>query len=175
MSDWLKFLLLGIVSGICGIIALGNTVAASMAVVYVAGALFLITGIVQIWGGVSSKEMNYRVFTILMGVLAALLGASFLYNPLEGAISLSLLILILMGLGGIARIILAWSMRQSRLFWAMLISGALSVLLAGYIWANFGEISTSLLGILLGVELIFNGAGFVTLGLIMRAASKGKS
>ncbi|WP_121061232.1 HdeD family acid-resistance protein [Chachezhania antarctica] len=172
MSDWLKFLLLGIASVVFGIFALGNTVAASMAVVYVTGALFLVAGVIQIWGGVTTEDMGNRVLTILMGVLAVLLGGSFLYNPLEGAVSLSLLILILMGLSGIVRLVLAWSMRQSPFFWAMLISGALSIVLAGYIWANFGAISTSLLGILLGIELIFNGAGFIVMALFIRSVRR---
>ncbi|WP_158964847.1 HdeD family acid-resistance protein [Chachezhania sediminis] len=173
MSDWLKFLFLGIASVIFGVIALGNTVAASLAVAIMTGALFLVVGVIQIWGGMTTKAMENRLLTIMMGILAALLGASFLYNPLEGAVSLALLILILMGLGGIIRIIMAWSMRASPLFWAMLLSGALSVLLAGYIWSYFAEISTSLLGILLGIELIFNGAGLVVMGLFLRAKTKG--
>jgi len=57
------------------------------------------------------------------------------------------------------------------MFWPMLLSGALSVLLAGYILANFFDIAPQLLGILLGVELLFNGAGLVALALFLRTAT----
>ena len=50
----------------------------------------------------------------------------------------------------------------------MLISGALSVLLAGYIWANFETASISILGIMLGIELLFNGWGLIVMGLFAR-------
>ena len=50
----------------------------------------------------------------------------------------------------------------------MLISGALSILLAGYILANFARASVNLLGILLGIELLFNGAGLIVLAFFLR-------
>ena len=56
------------------------------------------------------------------------------------------------------------------MFWPMLISGAASVLLAGYILANFFEVAPQLLGILLGVELLFNGAGLIALAIFLRSA-----
>jgi len=61
-------------------------------------------------------------------------------------------------------------MRDTPLFWPMLLSGAISVLLAGYIFANFFEIAPQLLGILLGIELLLNGAGLVALALFLRTA-----
>ncbi len=50
----------------------------------------------------------------------------------------------------------------------MLISGAFSVILAGYIVANFFEIAPSLLGLLLGIELLLNGMGLIILALFLR-------
>ncbi len=84
-------------------------------------------------------------------------------------ISLAMLVTILIGANGIIRLILSFRMRATRFFWPMLLSGALSVLLAGYIAANFFQIAPSLLGILLGVEMLFNGAALVVLGFYLRS------
>ena len=169
MKQWLKWVLLGALSLVGGIVVLGNTVFASIAVTSITGAAFLVSGGVQIAGGLNEAKMSHKVFSIGMGALAAFLGLSFLFNPLEGAISLALLITILLAVGGVARITFAWTMKQSRFFWPMLISGALSVLLAAYILANFAATSVQLLGVLLGVELLFNGLGFLVLGFFLRS------
>jgi uncharacterized membrane protein HdeD (DUF308 family) len=64
----------------------------------------------------------------------------------------------------------AFKMKQTPLFWPMLLSGAVSVLLAGYIIAHFFEIAPALLGILLGIELLFNGTGLIAFALFLRMA-----
>jgi len=172
MKTWLKWVILGILSIACGGIALGNTVAASIAVTTLTGILFLVVGAIQVTAGFGEIKTANKVFTIGMGALALFIGVSFLFNPLEGAISLALLVMILLAIGGVARLVLAWTMKASPYFWPMLISGALSILLAGYILANWSAVALQLMGILLGVELIVNGISFVILGLFLRSHPK---
>lgn len=172
MRDWVKWLIIGVVSILFGAFVLGNTVAASLAVTTLTGFLFLITGVVQIFAGVGESRQGHKVLSIVMGVLAALIGFFFMANPLQGMISLATLVVILLVMGGVVRLVFAWQMRQTAYFWPMLISGALSILLAGYIVANFAEAAVSLLGILLGIELLFNGAGLIVLSLFLRSHGK---
>jgi uncharacterized membrane protein HdeD (DUF308 family) len=173
MKDWLKWLILGVVSIVFGIFVLGNAVVASIAVTTLTGFLFLLSGGFQIYAAITSTEgVASKVFHAILGGLMVLLGASFTLNPLEGTISLALLVLILLAASGIVRLILAWKMRQTVFFWMMLVSGALSVLLAAYIWMNFATVGPSLLGILLGIELLFNGGGLIALGLFMRSLER---
>ncbi|MDW4549698.1 DUF308 domain-containing protein [Defluviimonas sp. D31] len=169
MKEWLKYLLLGVLSVVFGVIVLGNTFAASLAVTTLTGAVFLVSGAFQIVGGFSAEGAASKFFSILLGALMAFLGVSFLFNPLEGVISLAFLIVILLISSGIVRIVFSWRMQGTRFFWPMLISGALSVLLGGYILANFATASVNILGILLGIELLFNGAGFVVMAFFLRA------
>lgn len=171
MKEWLKWLILGVLSVVFGIIVLGNTVAASLAVTTVTGLLFLISGGFQVAAGVTTQGTGHKIFGIALGVLMVILGLSFITNPLEGTISLALLILILLAAGGVVRIIFAWRMKTTPFFWPMLLSGALSVLLAGYILANFSVAGPQLLGILLGIELIFNGVGLVVVAFFIRTFS----
>lgn len=169
MKPWLKWVLLGVLSIAFALFVLGNAVAASIAVTALTGALFLVAGAVQIAAGFGAESASSKVFTIAMGALAAFLGVSFMFNPLQGAISLSLLITILLAAGGIARIIFARRMKDTQFFWPMLISGALSILLAAYILMNFSTASVQLLGILLGVEFLFNGVSFIVLGFFLKS------
>lgn len=162
--------MIGILSILFGAFVLVNPVAASFAVTVVAGALFLISGAVQVWAGFTSDETGSKLMGIALGVLMLFLGLSLLFHPLQGIISLATLATILIAANGILRLISGWNMRETPLFWPMLISGALSVLLAGYIVANFFQIAPNLLGILLGIELLFNGSGLIALALFLRTA-----
>lgn len=168
MKEWVKWVLLGVLSVAFGIFVLANSVAASIAVATLTGILFLISGGFQIYGGWTADTTGNKLFSIALGALMVLVGASFLFNPLSGVISLALLVVIMLAVSGVVRIVFSWRMKETPFYWPMLISGALSVLLAAYILANFATASTQLLGILLGVELIFNGAGLIVLGFFIR-------
>ncbi|MEB8388857.1 DUF308 domain-containing protein [Rhodobacteraceae bacterium KMM 6894] len=169
MKEWLKLLLLGALSVAFGIFVLGNVAMASLAVTTLVGFLFLISGGFQVVAGFTGDAGSARAFSIIMGVLMAVLGLSFLVNPLEGMMSLTMLVLILLVASGVVRLVLAFRMQATPYFWPMLISGALSVLLAAYIMANFATASVSLLGIIMGIELLFNGAGLIVLAFFVRA------
>lgn len=168
MKEWVKWLILGILSLGFGVFVLSNTVVASLAVTTVTGILFLISGGFQIVAGFTAEGAASKIFAIALGALMVFLGVSFVANPLEGTISLALLVVILLAASGIVRMVFAWRMRSTTFFWPMLLSGALSVLLAGYIMANFATASIQILGIFLGVELLFNGAGLVVLAFFLR-------
>ncbi|RKF12926.1 hypothetical protein D6850_15600 [Roseovarius spongiae] len=173
MKDWLKWLLLGLLSIVFGLFVLGNAALATLAVTTIVGFLMLVSGGFQIVAGLSGGGAMSRAFSVILGVLLVLLGGSFLYNPLEGMISLTLLVLVLFAASGVVRLVVARRMRDTRLFWPMLISGALSILLAAYIGANFAAASVTLLGIMMGIEMLFNGAGLVALAFFVRTGRGG--
>lgn len=168
MAIWTKWLILGVVSVVFGFFALGNAVATSVAVTLVTGLLLVAAGAAQIWFALAERG-GHRLWSLLIGAMTGLLGLSFLLNPILGTVSLALLVTVLLATSGVVRLVLAWSMKDTAYFLPMLVSGALSVLLAAYVLANFGAASLSLLGILLGVELLFNGAGLIVLALFVKS------
>ena len=170
MKTWVKWLLLGILSVAFGLFVLANPIAASIAVTTLAGIMFAVAGGFQIFAGFGEEGAMGKILGIGLGILMLFLGASLLFRPLEGVISLAMLVTILFAANGIARLISSFQMKQSPFFWPMLLSGALSVLLAAYIVANFFEVAPELLGILLGIELLFNGVGLIVLAFFLRTA-----
>jgi membrane protein HdeD len=168
MKLWVKWLIIGILSIAFGIFVLANPVAASVAVTLVVGITFGVLGAAQIYAGTLADDTSSKIMGIGLGVLMLVLGISFMFKPLEGILSLATLATVLIAANGLLRLLTSWRMRDTPLFWPMLIAGALSVLLAGYILANFSQIAPQLLGILLGIELLFNGAGLIALALFLR-------
>lgn len=173
MSSWMKWLGLGILLILFGLFALNHAVLTSLAVTTVVGALFIIGGAMQALAGFGETGAVHKFFSVALGVLMAVLGGSFLSDPLAGTLSLALLVTIFIAAGGVLRLVFAFRLRAEPTFWVMLLSGALSVLLAGYILANPG-VSVALLGILLGIELIFSGAGLIALALFLRKTAGGR-
>ncbi len=169
MSDRMKWLLLGLVTCLFGFMVLANTVIATMAITTLAGGLLLVSGGFQALGALSGETSTASRFLAgLMGLLLGFLGLSFLFNPLGGAVSLTTLAMILLAAGGVVRILFAWRLRQSAFFWPLILTGALSVLLAAYIWVNFAAATLTLLGTLLGVELLLNGIGLTLFALTLQ-------
>ncbi|MGB0661026.1 MAG: HdeD family acid-resistance protein [Mangrovicoccus sp.] len=168
MNPWIKWLLLGLLSIAFGAFVLSNTVIASVSVTLMIGVLFLVSGGFQLAGAVTDYGFGNKLWGFLLAALMIFLGASFIKNPLEGTVTLSLVVTATIAAAGVTRLFLAWQMRKSAYFWAMLVSGAFSILLAGLIFADWEIMAASILGLLLGVELVLNGVGLVVLGLFMR-------
>ncbi|NDR57808.1 HdeD family acid-resistance protein [Aliiruegeria sabulilitoris] len=169
MSEWARWLMAGLLSIALGALALGNAVAVSIGIVWVTGSMLLLAGGVQMVLGFSDNGLGNKALSMLLGLLIAVLGLSFMRNPLEGTMSITAVITLVIAFAGVLRLFWAFRMRQTGYYWMMLISGSLSILLAGFILANFLQTSERLLGILLGIELVFNGAALSVLALFLRA------
>ncbi|NOD78276.1 MULTISPECIES: HdeD family acid-resistance protein [unclassified Ruegeria] len=175
MSDWIKWLLLGLLSIAFGIFVLGAPIVASVAVTVVTGALLLISGALQVVGGFTVEGTGNKILSLIMGAVMLFLGWSFLDHPLQGTLTLATVMLILFMAGGIARVILSFQMKGTQFFWPTMISGILSIILAGIIWSYVGQepqALLSILGIFLGIEMLFNGFGLVFMAFFVKNAPK---
>lgn len=159
---WIIMALLAIAGGI---FALLNPFAASLAATTIAAWLFLIFGVLQLIAGFRVPGVGAKIWTLLMGALMVYLGITILGHPLKGMITLTMMVGVLFLAGGITKIILAFSMEDRKFFWAILLSGAVSVILAVMVFSNFPQSASVVLGILLGVELLSDGIWSLAMAL----------
>lgn len=164
----LVFIVLGAFMAIGGLLALANPFAASIAVTTLVGIFFLVAGIGQLWAAWSTPEDDHRLWHGALGLLTLVIGVMLLANPVAGTLSLTLIVGLLFVMSGGARLGIAVRMRDSRYFWLLLVSGALSALIGLLILGNIATAATSILGLLLGIQLLFEGAALIALGLISR-------
>lgn len=168
MGKTILWVILGIISIVGGIFALASPLVATFVATTIAAWVFIFVGIVQVIGALSAEGAWAKIGNILLGALAVFLGYSILQNPLAGAIALTTLVGILFLAAGVFKLILAFSVEERRAFWLILISGALSVLLAILIFSNFPYSAATMLGILLGVDLISNGVSLIAMSFALR-------
>ncbi len=161
-------ILLGIVLMVGGGLALANPFAASLAVTTLVGAFLLLAGVLQLGVALVNSAVPHRLWTGFVGLLGLLAGLSLLTDPLAGVVSLTLLVGIVLLMTGAVRLGMAWRLRQTPLFWFLLLSGAASVLIGVLVAGNIAAAATSFLGLLLGIQLLADGIGLIALGLIGR-------
>lgn len=161
-------ILLGVILIIGGVLALANPFAASLAVTTLVGMFFVFGGVLQLWVAFADAGVPHRIWTGFVGLLALLAGISLISNPLAGVISLTLLVGLVFLITGAARLAMSWRLRETPLFWFLLLSGAASVLIGFLVVTDIGAAATSLLGLLLGIELLADGIGLAALGVVAR-------
>ena len=155
---------IGVLMIIFGIIALLNPFSATIAVELMLGWMFLIAAVIQVVAIFKVDTWGQRIWALLLVVVNAFVGISLLGNPLAGVLALTFVIGILFGAGGLVKFFMSFSMRGTPMFWPMLLSGIISVILAFMILTNYPSSAVSLLGILLAVELISSGIAMMFLG-----------
>ncbi|WP_109465290.1 HdeD family acid-resistance protein [Albibacillus kandeliae] len=151
-----------------GILALANPFAASITVTTLVGAFFLVAGIIQAWALFQDKTAQHRMWNGVVALLTIIAGVWLLANPLKGMVSLTIIVGALFFVMGLVRIMLAFQLRGSPLFWLLLLSGVASVLIGAFVFSDFASAATTLLGVLLGIQLLAEGVGLIALGYFAR-------
>ena len=155
------WLVVGIISIVGGIFALFNPLSATFAAEQLAGFLFLLVGILQFVALFTVGSTSAKVFAAIGGVVGVLLGFELLTEPLQGILTLTMVVAILFMVTGIVRTVVAFAIKGTRAFIPVLFSGIISIILAIMIFSGYPQSSTYILGVLLAIELISNGLSLV--------------
>ena len=166
--NWGLMLALGILLILGGAGAIILPVAASLAVTVAVGAAMLVGGGVKAVHAFRCGGWRCRGWSVASAVLYVVGGLLLLLNPLAGMVSLTVLMIALIGADGVLRMVMAFRTRPDR-GWGWLLAGGLAgLLLAIGMAVMLPWISLTALGILAGLALIFEGWGFVYLALASR-------
>ncbi len=169
MPNWILLAILGVVSAVVGVLALMNPFPASLAAVKLAAWAFLIIGAVQIFEAFSAKSWGGKLWTLLLGVVAVVIGVDLLGEPLEGLIKLTWVLGVMFIVSGLFKFIVGWRVHRTDFKILVLVSGLASLAIGVVILSNFPASAATSLGILLGIELISNGVSAFALALSRRA------
>lgn len=167
-GEWLWFVLLGVALIILGAVALGSVVLASLAVTVVIGSLILLGGVADTVGAFWCRRWSGFFLHLLSGVLSIVVGFLFLRAPVGALVALTLLMASFLLVGGIFKVVAAASYRFAAWGWP-LISGLIDIALGGLILAEWPGSSLWVLGMFLGINLLFRGADWIGLGLALRS------
>jgi uncharacterized membrane protein HdeD (DUF308 family) len=166
-SGWI--VALGVVYVIAGIIALSSVVFATKVTVFVVGIMMLISGIAEVINAFQFKSWGKFLVWLLLGVLYILAGLVTFENPLLAAAILTFLLGIVLVVSGVMRLVLAFSMREGMSWTSVVLSGLVTLLLGLIILAHWPTSSLFVLGVLLGVDLLIIGIGWIFVGFGLKS------
>ena len=168
-AKWGWIVALGVIFMIAGVIALGSVVAATASAVLIVGIMMIMAGVAEIIAAFNVKDWGKFAVWMLLGLLYVAAGVICFLNPFAAATVLTLLLGVALVVGGIVRMFLAWHMREAGKPWGwVVVSGVISLLLGLMIIAQWPYSSFYVLGIFLGIDLIFIGSSWLTIGLALR-------
>ncbi len=159
----------GVISIVGGFFALANPLAASLTAEILVGWSFVLIGLIVGVLAFPDQGWGARIFLLLFALLFLLLGISLLANPLQGLLALTYTIAILLLMAGVFRLFLAFRAEFRPFRWVMIISAALSIVLALMIFSNFPQAAAVVLGIYLAIELISNGVSLIVIALARKS------
>ncbi|MEP3438548.1 MAG: DUF308 domain-containing protein [Hoeflea sp.] len=170
---WVWMAALAVICIIGGFMALINPFGATIFAVTLAGWLFLLQGLIQVVHAFQVRDWSGFIWSLGLGILSLLVGFVLVADPLAGSVSLTLLVAVLFLMTGVAKTMFALSLKPASGWVWVLASGLVSVALGVMILAGLPATATTILGLLLGIELISNGVLFLFVALGLRKLGHG--
>ncbi|MGO9470277.1 MAG: HdeD family acid-resistance protein [Isosphaeraceae bacterium] len=167
-GNWLWFVVLGVALVVLGMVALGSVVIASLAAAVAIGALLLIGGGAEVVGAFWCRGWSGFFLHLLSGVLSIVVGLLFLRAPVGALAALTLLIACFLMVGGIFKTVAALGYRFAAWGWA-LAGGIIDLILGVLIWQEWPASALWVIGLFVGINLLFRGFNWIALGMALRA------
>jgi uncharacterized membrane protein HdeD (DUF308 family) len=164
----LWYLVRGALMIIAGVLALVYPLISSTAIIYLLGWILIISGLLQGMGLIGARQVPHFWLELISVVLAIVIGLFLLRQPETGLLLFSVLLIVYLMVEGFAKVSFALTIRPFPNWGWVLASGVIGILLAIYLWANIAAASALLLGILLGILLISEGAALTYLAWQIR-------
>jgi uncharacterized membrane protein HdeD (DUF308 family) len=169
-AHWKAFLFEGIVLAVLGLAAMIVPPLASLAVTIFLGWMFLISGIAGLIVTFWARQMPGFWWSLFSAALAVLAGGILLARPVQGILTLTIVVGAYFLAEGVATIMYALEHRRElseRWSW-LLISGLMDILVAFLIVAGLPGSAEWAIGLLVGINLVLGGASLVGMALAAR-------
>ena len=160
---WQLFLAQGVIMLILGVLAVIWPQISTIAVDVYVGWLFLLSGIVGLASMFLAQNVQAFLWMLLTAALSLFVGIVLLWHPVEGAASLTLVLIAFFIVEGVFQIVASLSYRDifpSQWGW-MLASGIVDLILAALIIKGWPSTATWALGLIVGINLITSGAAII--------------
>jgi uncharacterized membrane protein HdeD (DUF308 family) len=171
-THWKAFLFEGILLAVLGLAAMIVPPLASLAVTIFLGWMFLISGIAGLVVTYWARQMPGFWWSLFSAALAVLAGLVLLARPMQGVLTLTIVLGAYFLIEGVTTIMYALEHRRElsgRWSW-LLVSGLMDILISFLIIAGLPGSAEWAIGLLVGINLVLGGASLVGMALAARKA-----
>jgi uncharacterized membrane protein HdeD (DUF308 family) len=169
-AHWKAFLFEGIVLAVLGLAAMAATSLAGLAVTIFLGWMFLISGVAGLIVTFWARQMPGFWWSLISAALAVLAGLILLARPMQGVLTLTIVVGAYFLAEGVATIMYALEHRRElsgRWSW-LLVAGLMDLLISFLIIAGLPGSAEWAIGLLVGINLVIGGASLVGMALAAR-------
>ena len=166
--NWGWILAFGILSIIWGTLAILYSVFFTVVSILSLAIILIVGGIIEGVQAIRHREQGHLFLYILEALLAIVAGLLLLRSPEAGALVITLLLASYFVVIGIFRIVAALMMRVPGWGWT-LTNGLITLALGILVWGGWPVTAFWVLGLFLGVSLLFNGWARVMLAFALRS------
>jgi uncharacterized membrane protein HdeD (DUF308 family) len=169
-AHWKAFLFEGIVLAVLGLAAMIVPPLASLAVTIFLGWMFLISGIAGLIVTFWARQMPGFWWSLFSAALAVLAGLILIARPMQGVLTLTIVVGAYFLAEGVATIMYALEHRRelsARWAW-LLAAGLMDILIAFLIISGLPGSAEWAIGLLVGINLVIGGASLVGMALAAR-------
>jgi uncharacterized membrane protein HdeD (DUF308 family) len=170
-KDWWWFLILGAGLVLLGMIALGSAYFVGLVTVVLFGVLLLVGGVAQVISAFWAGKWSGFLLHLLIGLFYAVAGMLIVDAPENALEMLTLLIAAFLIVSGIFRIATALSLQFNNWGWVLL-NGTVSLLLGILIYRQWPTSGEWVIGLFVGIEMIFNGWTWIMVSLSLKRLSR---
>jgi uncharacterized membrane protein HdeD (DUF308 family) len=172
-AHWKAFLIEGILLAILGLAAMIVPPLASLAVTIFLGWMFLISGIAGLALTFWTRGMPGFWWSLISAVLAIIAGIILIAQPVQGTLTLTIVVGVYFLAEGVATVMYALEHRREltgRWSW-LLVAGLMDIAIAGIIIAGLPGSALWAIGLLVGINLLFGGSTLIGMALAARNTS----
>ncbi len=159
-KSWGWFLTFGILLSILGIVCVGKAQTATTFSILALGWVLMISGVMWLVNSFYAFSWHGFFLYLLNAIIRGVTGYLLIRHPDAGAQGVTMLLAALFIVGGLFRGIGASVIQFPRWGWTVF-SGLISFALGIYLLVTWPAASTYFIGIVIGIDLIFDGASLV--------------
>jgi uncharacterized membrane protein HdeD (DUF308 family) len=169
-DHWLLYLIEGIALLVLGILAVAMPGIASLAATVLFGWILLLAGVVVLIAALRRRHAPGFWWSLFSGAIAIVAGLLLLFRPLQGVLTLTVVLIAFLLAQGVISILYAVEHRkqQSGRWGWILASGIVDLLLGVLLLMGFPGTAVWALGLLLAIKLIFGGWSLIAMALHAR-------
>ena len=159
-KSWIWFLVFGIVLMVLGAACIAKSQTATTFSILALGWVLAISGVVWLVGAFQTWSWGGFFVYLLNAIIRCVTGYLLIRHPDAGAEAVTMIIAALFIVGGLFRVAGASVIQFPRWGWTV-VAGLVSVALGVYLLATWPTASTYFIGLVIGIDLVFDGASLV--------------
>lgn len=173
-KNWLSFFIWGTLLAVLGVLAIGFTTASTLLSIVILGFIILTGGIVVLVDTFTFWLHKGKSFYLhlIMGLLYVGVGLMLVYGPVGSAVSFTLLLGLFYTFVGFFRVIYSLTARLPKWGWGFF-NGVVALVLGLLILSQWPSSGLYIIGLFVGIDLLFSGWAYIMASLGARAIVKG--